>query len=629
MRMSTTGNSKASGRGGSRSLVFQYIALMTAIAVVLIAIWCWLSYAQQEGQMESQMLAEARVLEQSVQATWDFIDYEQDNINYDADGSYNFKGLYCSLVGKSVGKLFTLSTDSRYVLRYTRLDPRNALDEPDAFERTALGHFYSSGTSEYFGFADNDEGRREFRYVGAIYLKDTCLDCHGGPAGELDVTGFVKEGLEAGDIGGAVSIVIPTDLYKNAQQSNTLLIVAFFVLFLTVTFGASLLFFRRKVTAPLNRLEDEVERIGQGDLKTPVSDRASVQEIDQLAAGMKAMASQLGKLYDTLEDQVAVRTEQYGQANRMLEEQRQALARANELLEASNAKLAEENEYRTNIVAILSHELRTPLTSILAFVDLWESSGEQHSRESRECLEKIKNQSQILLEMVNNALDMVRVESDQLELAQDTIDAVDLASTLVGAIQPIAMHNGVNLHFSVSEDVPLVRGDWAQMEKILTNLLSNAVKFTPEGGNVWFTTAFNPMVEESAFAGVGTSLGMGTGSETQTGDGVGMPASTGDTGAGSASGGTDASAFGRLVFTVADDGIGIEADRLDSIFDRFIQADASISRKYRGSGLGLSLVKKTTEALGGTVAVCSEVGKGSTFTVELPVQVIELSGDEE
>lgn len=587
----------ATKQGFGRSLVVQYIALMTVIAAVLVVVFGLWSYGEQQKQMETQMLAEARVLEQSVQATWDFIDYEQDNINYDADGTYNFKGLYCSLVGKSVGKLFTLSTDSRYVLRYTRLEPRNALDEPDDFERAALERFNESGASEYYGFTESGEGKQEFRYVGAIYLKDTCLDCHGGPAGETDVTGFVKEGLEAGDIGGAVSIVIPTNLYHNAMVSNTALFVVFFVLFLTVTFGASLLFFRRKVTVPLTKLEGSVARMGQGDLRAPVDSKPSVREIDRLAAGVRAMASELATLYETLEEKVALRTEQYSQANRMLEEQREALARANELLESSNEKLADENEYRTNIVAILSHELRTPLTSILAFVDLWESSGEEHSRESRECLEKIKNQSQVLLEMVNNALDMVRVESGAVELSRDTIDAVDLASTVVGGILPIAQKKGVELEFSVNADVPLVVGDWSQMEKILVNLLSNAVKFTDSGGHVRFTTAFEP-----------TSAGTGAGSGAAVG---GIPAS------------------GCLVLVVADDGIGIEEERLEGIFDRFVQADASISRKYRGSGLGLSLVKKTAEALGGSVAVESELGRGSTFTVRVPVEVIEFGEDDE
>lgn len=561
-------------------LAARYIVLMTAVAVVMIAVFGLFSYQEQSRQMEAQMLAEARVLEKSVRATWDFIDYEQPNINYDRDGTYNFKGLYCSLVGKSVGKLFTMSTDNQYVLRYTRFDPRNALDAPDAFESAALNAFYEEGVAEYTGFMENETGAREFRYVGAIYLTESCLECHGEPAGELDVTGFPKEGLEVGDIGGAVSISMPTDLYQAGINRNALLIIGFFVLFLTVTFGASLLFFRRRVTAPLAGLKTAVGEMGQGNFRAAVPPTGHVREIDELTRGVKVMAGELDSLYATLEEKVDTRTRLYREANEMLEEQRAALARANALLEETNGKLADENEYRTNIVAILSHELRTPLTSILAFVDLWETSGEEHSCESRECLEKIKAQSQVLLEMVNNALDMVRVESGVVEIARDPIDMVDLAASVVSAIEPVAQRKGVGISFEVSSEVPLVRGDWSQMEKILGNLLSNAVKFTDTGGRVRFDVAFQAVPPQ-------------------------------------------------LVLKVADTGIGIAADRLEGIFDRFVQADASISRKYRGSGLGLSLVKKTAEALGGSVAVESEVGRGSVFTVVLPVEILEEVDDED
>ena len=155
-----------------------------------------------------------------------------------------------------------------------------------------------------------------------------------------------------------------------------------------------------------------------------------------------------------------------------------------------------------------------------------------------------------------------------------------LAASVVSAIEPVAQRKGVGISFEVSSEVPLVRGDWSQMEKILGNLLSNAVKFTDTGGRVRFDVAFQAVPPQ-------------------------------------------------LVLKVADTGIGIAADRLEGIFDRFVQADASISRKYRGSGLGLSLVKKTAEALGGSVAVESEVGRGSVFTVVLPVEILEEVDDED
>ena len=552
----------------------QYVVMMTCIASVLVVAYTVWSYAEQASLIEEQMLSEARVLEQSVQATWDFIDYEQTNINYDRDGTYNFKGLYCSLVGKSVGKLFSMSTDYQYMLRYTRIDPRNALDEPDEFERAAFDSFYNEGEDEYYDFVEDGNGGRDFRYVGAIYLTESCMDCHGGPEGELDVTGFQKEGLEVGDIGGAVSITAPAGLYQAGIDLNTGRTVLFFVLFLSVAFGASVLFFRRNVTAPIARIEDAMVGMGGGNLKVDVGDVGHTREINDLAEGVEAMAKELDALYTTLEEKVDSRIRLYREANEMLEEQRERIARANELLAETNEKLKEENEYRANIVAILSHELRTPLTAILAYVDLWETSGEAQSEESRDCIEKVKVHSLALLEMVNNVLDMVRVESGALELAQETIDLVDLVRAVTALADPIARGKGVSVASEIAGDVPLIKGDWAQIEKILGDLMSNAVKFTDEGCHVLFRTTFDAR-------------------------------------------------SGSVSFSVSDDGIGIAPESLDSIFDRFVQADASISRKYRGSGLGLSLVKKTAEALGGTVRVESELGVGSTFTVTLPVEVVE------
>ena len=559
---------------GTRRLIVQYVALMSCIAVVLVAAYSAWSYGQQTRQMEEQMLSEARVLEKSVQATWDFIDYEQPNINYDSDGSYNFKGLYCSLVGKSVGKIFSMSTDYRYTLRYTRIDPRNALDEPDAFERQALDSFYREEDEEYYGLVEDEQGQRVFRYVGAIYLTDSCMDCHGGPKGELDVTGFAKEGLAVGDIGGAVSITAPADLYQAGIDLNTMCTVLFFVLFLSVALGASVLFFRRNVTSPIVHLEEAMVDMGQGNLKVDIDDVGHTRELNDLAEGVRAMAGELDALYTTLEEKVDSRTKLYREANEQLEQQRERIAKANELLAETNEKLQEENEYRTNIVAILSHELRTPLTAILAFVDLWETSPEEHSEESRTCIEKIKTHSLTLLEMVNNVLDMVRVESGAVELAREPIDLVDLVTDVAALADPIARGKGIALLSEVAPDVPLIKEDWAQVHKILSNLMSNAVKFTDEGGHVTLRATFD------------------------------APSTS-------------------VVFAVSDDGIGIASDRLEGIFDRFVQADASISRKYRGSGLGLSLVKKTAEMLGGTVRVESEAGVGSTFTVTLPVCIVE------
>ena len=232
------GGRRDGGKARARGTLFgRYVVVMTAVALVCFAVFSAWSFHEQARQVEEQMVAEARVFEKSVRATWDFMDNVQDRINYDSQGNYEFKGLYCSLVGKSVGKLFSVSTDNQYQLRYTRFDPRNVLDAPDEFEAEALALFAAGDQVEYYGVVENAEGAREFRFVSAIPLKESCLECHGGPVGELDITGYPKEGLAVGDLAGAVSITMPMAMHEEALAANVVRTGLFLVVLLTAILG--------------------------------------------------------------------------------------------------------------------------------------------------------------------------------------------------------------------------------------------------------------------------------------------------------------------------------------------------------------------------------------------------------
>lgn len=573
-RKRTPRNSSAGLKSEQRksTLLRRYIVLTVAIAVVVIAGYTAFTTYQRQGQIEQQLVAEARVLNSSVMSTWQFIENEQTNINTDRDGVYNFKGIYCSLVGKSVAKIFTDKTSEEYRMRYVRFNPRNIKDSPDEFESIALNQFYGNGPDEMYGFETNDQGENEFRYVAAIRVTSSCLDCHGSPVGELDVTGHPKEGLSEGDIGGAVSITMPANLYDNNLQQTLLSALLLMVGFLTVVFAATFFFFRSQVVTPLANLGRAAREIGQGNLKAEVSN-AGPKEVSDLAECITAMETELDTMYATLEDQVDLRTRQYLDANALLETQKMKIAEQNELLKQTNEKLLDENEYRTNIVSILSHELRTPLTAILAFVDLWESSNDAQDERARQYCEKIRNQSLTLLEMVNNVLDIAKIDAGMDQVNKEVIDLVDLIGDIAATEEPIASQSGIELTTSVAENVPLIYEDWQRLRKAVMNLLTNAVKFTEEHGHVNVAATFDE--------------------DSQT-----------------------------VSIAVSDTGIGIPASRIDSIFERFVQADASASRKYSGSGLGLSLVKKTMDVMGGTVAVQSVEGEGSTFTLTFPVDSI-------
>ena len=189
--------------------------------------------------------------------------------------------------------------------------------------------------------------------------------------------------------------------------------------------------------------------------------------------------------------------------------------------------------------------------------------------EADECIGKIKSHSQSLLEMINNVLDLARIEAGDVQVSREPIDIVDLMDEIESLTKSLAIKKKLRFDFEIQGEIPIFAGDWYQLERILLNLTSNAVKFTDEGGMVRVLTHYE------------------FGSE-------------------------------KILFEVSDTGIGISSEDIVSIFDRFTQVDASITRKYGGSGLGLSLVKKTLDLLGGSVEVESELGKGSVFTVSVP-----------
>lgn len=557
----------------NKPLIRRYITLTCIIAVIVVAVFSAYIYQQQRDGVKQQMLAEARVLNTSVMSTWQFIDYQQANINTDRDGVYNFKGIYCSLVGKGVAKLFTMSTNSEYTMRYVRFNPRNVKDEPDDFETKALDSFYNSDLSESYNFVTNAEGKREFRYVAAIPLTKNCLECHGGTPDEIDITGHAKEGMQEGDIGGAVSISMPVDLYEASVRSNIFNSIFLMVVFLSIVFAVSFFFFRSQVIKPLAQLGKATEAIGRGELKTEVSMQGA-REVSELARNVAIMERELDEMYATLEEKVNLKTKQYLDANMLLDSQKKQIAEQNDLLKRTNEKLLDENEYRTSIVSILSHELRTPLTAILAFVDLWQESDDGKNAQAAEYCQKIKNHSLSLLEMVNNVLDLAKIEAGTVQVNKEVIDLVDLIGSIASTEEPIAKLEGIRFTTHVDKNVPLILEDWQRLRKVVMNLASNAVKFTECGGCVHIGVSF----DEHASS---------------------------------------------IRIEVSDTGIGIPSNQVEKIFDRFVQVDPSISRKHSGTGLGLSLVKKTMESMGGAVSVKSEEGQGSTFSVTFPVETIE------
>jgi two-component system, NarL family, sensor histidine kinase BarA len=538
----------------------RFIIMMVGILVVsLILNLIWSNYTQKK-QAEKEMHEKAYVLSQQLDAVWDFMALNQDNINYDANGEYNFKRLHCSLVGKSIGKLFGRKTG--YVIRYTNFTPRNKADTPDDFENIALSRFLADRDLVEFYDVTEYMGKEAFRYVAPMRIEENCLECHGEPAGELDVLDFPKEGWKVGDLGGAVSIVVPMDIYIENIRYNVSQEVAFFslntLLFILVTYFAV----SNLVTKPLSEFKSAVEQIKGGDLSAGLEGIDAKGEIKDLAEHFSDMTQELQNLYSGLEKKVELRTQDLALAKSILESQRIQL-------EEANRRLQEDNQYKSDFLAIMSHELRTPLTSIIAFAEVLERSNSPKPDKELRVVHEIKGNSQILLTMINNILEMARLEAGKKELILEPIDLVDVINAVESVIEPLMEKKDIRFSSIVHRAVPLIEGDREGLRRIVENLVSNAMKFTPKGGEISVWVDYDPIKNE-------------------------------------------------VLIKVQDNGIGIRKEDQPFIFEKFVQSDTSLQRQYNGSGLGLTLAKELAELHGGWISVVSELGQGSLFTVGIP-----------
>ena len=546
------------------SLKTIYLVALTAVFLVSFFAFAAFDLVSQQKQAEESLLEEARTFAKEMDAVWQFMDNSQKVINTSADGDYDFKGLHCSIVGKSVGAIFSAGND--YTIRYTNFNPRSIQDKPDAFEAAALESFDAdAATREYYGVAEFD-GEERFRYLQALEVDESCLECHGEPVGEIDITGHAKEGWTLDSVGGAISIVIPMDQQNQAMMGNVMRDVAFFLM-LTVLIGAVIYlvttFF---VFHPIDRMKVAFGEMGEGRLGVLLDDRRASKEVASLIARFNDMAAELRAMYEHLEDQVASRTHDLQEANAALERQRDDL-------EDLSCQLAKEARFKSDLLSMVNHELRTPLTSIITFAQISKEAcnvqGDPVRAADRHAWEEIEKNSLILLEMINNMLDIARSDAGSMRATCEPMDLGDVVASVKSTMTPLARKYAVSFGTRIDSDVPLVNGDYEKTQRILENLASNAIKFTPDGGSVRLR--------------------------------VERDAGTGD-----------------VVMRMTDTGIGIADEDKERIFERFFQVDSTSTRKYNGSGLGLALVREYAAIQGFEVSVESTFGKGSTFVVRIP-----------
>ncbi|MBA2672177.1 CHASE3 domain-containing protein, partial [Ramlibacter sp.] len=317
------------------------------------------------------------------------------------------------------------------------------------------------------------------------------------------------------------------------------------------------------------RLQDVLEETQQLNEELQVQQeelRTANEELEEQSRALKESQAHLEHQQAELEQTNLQLSEQTQQ----LADQRDALTGAQGELEARAAELQRASRYKSEFLANMSHELRTPLNSSLILARLLGDNTQGNLNEEQvKFAEAIYSSGNDLLNLINDILDIAKVEAGKLDVQPENTTIASLAESLRTTFDPLAGKRGLQLQVELASDAPAqLFSDRQRVEQILKNLLSNAVKFT-EQGSVALRVRRDPL---------------------------------------------------GIAFDVRDSGIGIDASQHELIFEAFQQADGTVSRKYGGTGLGLSISRDLARLLGGTLSVQSAPGQGSTFTLALPLR---------
>jgi PAS domain S-box-containing protein len=277
------------------------------------------------------------------------------------------------------------------------------------------------------------------------------------------------------------------------------------------------------------------------------------------------------------------------------------LKRFEKTLQQKNLELEEASRMKSEFVANMSHELRTPLNSIIGYSEVLKDGlmGEITSQQ-RESINSIFSSGTHLLSLINDILDLSKIEAGKMTLELESVHFPSLLADCMSVVKEMAAKRRIHLELEVPEDLGLIRADPRKVNQIMYNLLSNAVKFSLEGARVTLRAGIVPPAKVGQLSGSGL--------------GRSFPFS-----------GNEFVEF--LEISVADNGIGISPQGLERLFIPFSQVDSGLARQFEGTGLGLAMVKLIAELHQGTVAVQSTVGEGSCFMVWLPRRASEGLGD--
>jgi signal transduction histidine kinase/DNA-binding response OmpR family regulator len=399
-------------------------------------------------------------------------------------------------------------------------------------------------------FEDEVAGKKYLVVIQPILNQHDCYHCHGS---SRKVLGSMVVRVGAGRV---YTTVI-------AQRNRTIVVTV-----LGLSLAITLIYFmvNKLVRHPVENLAEKAKKFAEGDMSVSV-DVKTEDEIGIFGNTFNYMVESVSTFSKKLELEVTRKTT-------LLNERTQLLA----LLERANRELRELDKMKSTFLANMSHELRTPMNAIIGYTDLLLDKLDGPVNEEQEkSLKKVMSNARHLLQLINDVLDVSKIESGKIELQPKELDVKSLIDSIIPTFEPMIKQKGLTLTIDLYENLSPVYGDEDKVRQILINLLSNAVKFTNQGR---ITINVRP---------------------SERGIKPGEPP-----------------IFAEIC--VKDTGIGIKDEDLGKIFDKFTQVDVSIIRQYEGTGLGLSIARGLVALHKGLIWVTSKYGEGSKFCFTLPLK---------
>jgi len=398
-----------------------------------------------------------------------------------------------------------------------------------------------------------------YEYYKPIRVQEHCNVCHRMMVGvDADVAGTEKlsylADLKEGDLAAIVVIKISDVELQGDLNKNRAILISTAIITVFLAMIASYVIVRYVIVKPLKHLRDVSDEISHGNIALR-ADIHTGDEFEELALAFNRMIRHLITIQQELRN-----------VNVNLDGKVDELAQV-------NMRLYDMNRHKSDFLATMSHELRTPLNAIIGFSEVLESIASLDEKQKR-YVKNIQTSGKVLLEMINDILDLAKIESGKMDLRLSDFRIEYVITAQCDMARPLTERKNIDLETQIEPGLPDLFQDQAKVQQILNNLLSNAIKFTPEGGRIVVSAA---RASES-----------------------------------------------ELLLRVTDTGVGISEEDQTAIFEKFRQGKSvltrgdAMTREYSGTGLGLSIVKELCKLLGGEISLESQLGKGSTFTVRLP-----------